>query len=322
LVSTIVWDVVGVGVNSVDSVLLLPEHLPPLAASAKVRLRAQTFRCGGQTATTLATCASLGLTTMYAGVVGRDEDARRVREALARRGVNLSHLIERDAATQTATVLVHLDTGSRVVLSTRDPRLSMRGDEVPIEALGAARVVHVDDVDINAAIEAAKAARAADVPVTSDLDQVSDRTEELLDLVTHPIFSEETPHLLTGIPDTEEALRDLRRRHSGVLCVTLGEHGAVALEGDRLHRHPGFPVAARDTTGAGDVFRGAFIYGLLRGWAVPGMLEFAAAAAAVSCTRIGAIDGVPMLDDIEPLLSSTGQRVASGRQLETPTRAR
>lgn len=298
----------GIGANSVDSVLLLPDHLPSMTASAKIPLRGQTWRCGGQTATTLATCAALGLKTKYVGVVGRDDEGRRVRETLAHRGINVTHLVERDAATQSATILVHMESASRVVLSERDPRLWLRPDDVPTEALTGARMVHVDDVDLGAAMEAAAAARAAGGLVTGDFDHVSDRTEQLLDLVTHPVFSEETPQLLTGIPDTEGALRDLRRRHPGLLCVTLGERGAMALDGDRLIHQPAFPVVARDTTGAGDVFRGALIYGLLRGWTVPNVLEFAAAAAAVSCTRIGAIDGVPTLDDIEPLIKTVGRR--------------
>lgn len=313
--SSVTWDVVGAGSNSVDNVLILPDSLPPLTVSTKIRLRAQSTRCGGQTATTLAACSALGLKSKYVGVVGRDEDGRRVREALAHRGVDVTHLLERDAITQAATILVRPDTGSRIVLSERDPRLSLRPYDVPTEALHGARIVHVDDVDMTVAVETAAAARAAGLPVTSDIDRVSGRTEELLSLVTHPVFSEEAPQLLTGIADPEGALRELRRRHTGVLCVTLGERGAMALEGDRLHYQPAFSVAARDTTGAGDVFRGGFIYGLLRGWSLPDVLEFAAAAAAVSCTRIGALDGVPTLEDVEQLLKGREPRpVASGQQ--------
>jgi len=301
-VSSVTWDVVGVGTNSVDSLLLLPEHLPSLTTSTKVRVRAQSVCCGGQTATTLGTCAALGLTTKYVGVIGRDEAGRRVREGLARRGVDVAHLIECEAATQTATILVHAESGSRIVLCDRDSRLRLRAEDVPIEALARARVVHVDDVDVAAAIEAARAARAAGVPVTSDIDHVSDRAEALLAVVSWPIFAEETPQRLAGMATVEGALRELRRRHAGVLCVTLGERGVIALEGDRLHHQPAFPVAVRDTTGAGDVFRGGFIYGLLQRWSVPRILEFAAAAAAVSCTRLGALDGVPTLDEVKQLL--------------------
>lgn len=306
--STVTWDVIGVGVNSVDNVLVLPESLPSLGVSTKIRLRAQSVRCGGQTATTLGACAALGLKTKYVGTVGRDESGRRVREGLSRRGVNVTHLIERDAATQTATILVSPENGTRVVLSDRNAHVSMRAEDVPSELLSAARVVHVDDANVAAAIEAAAAARAAGVPVTSDIDHLSERTEELVEMVTYPIFAEEVPQSLTGIPDPEGALRELRRRHPGVLCVTLGERGAMALEGDTLRYQPAFPVEVRDTTGAGDVFRGGFIYGLLRGWSVARTLEFAAAGAAVSCTRIGALDGVPTLEDVERMLKTAGSR--------------
>ena len=302
------WDVVGVGSSSVDSVLLLPEKLPTLAASTKIRLRAQSVCCGGQTVTTLGTCAALGLKTKYVGAIGRDEDGRRVREALTRRGVDGTHVVERDAATQTATILVHPETGLRVVLWDRDSRLPLRPEDVPVESLGDARIVHVDDVDVTAALRAAAAARAAGVPVTSDIDHVSDLTEDLLAMVTYPIFADEAPQLLTGMSDPEGALRELRRRHPGVLCVTLGERGVMALEGSQLHHQTAFRVPVRDTTGAGDVFRGGFIYGVLRGWSVPRILEFAAAAAAVSCTRLGALDGVPTLEDVERLLRVAGSR--------------
>ena len=127
-------------------------------------------------------------------------------------------------------------------------------------------------------------------------------------MVNYPIFAEEVPEMLTGIHDPEGALRALRRRHPGVLCVTLGERGALALEGDTPCHQPAFPVDVRDSTGAGDVFRGGFIYGLLNGWSVARTLEFAAAAAAVSCTRIGALDGVPTLEDVEQVLKTVGSR--------------
>jgi sugar/nucleoside kinase (ribokinase family) len=304
-----VWDVVGVGANSVDYVLVLPNQVPSLSLSTKVRLRAQSLRCGGQTATTLATCAALGLKTKYVGVVGGDENGRRVRDALVQRGINVTHLVERGASTQTATILVHPETGSRIVLWDEGRRPPLHADDIPLEILSRARIVHVDDVDEPAALEAARAARAAGVPVTSDIDHVSDRTEQLVAASTYPILAEEVPTLLTGISDPERALRALRPCHAGILCVTLGERGAMALEDEQLHVQPAFPVAAvRDTTGAGDVFRGGFIYGLLREWSVPRILEFAAAAAAVSCTRLGALDGVPTREDVERLLAVAGSR--------------
>jgi sulfofructose kinase len=63
-------------------------------------------------------------------------------------------------------------------------------------------------------------------------------------------------------------------------------------------------VQAVDTTGAGDVFRAGFIYGTLQGWSTELVLRFANAAAGLSCTRSGAIGGVPALEEIEALLEA------------------
>jgi len=121
--------------------------------------------------------------------------------------------------------------------------------------------------------------------------------------VTVPILAEHVPAALTGEDDIPRALRALRRDHHTMIVVTLGTRGAMLLEGDVVHHVPAFEVDAVDTTGAGDVFRGAFIYAMLRGDGPLELLRFASAAAAVSCTREGAMDGVPTLGEVERVLT-------------------
>jgi sugar/nucleoside kinase (ribokinase family) len=123
------------------------------------------------------------------------------------------------------------------------------------------------------------------------------------------MFAQHVPTRLTGTTDVEQALRILRKRHDQVLCVTLGEHGAMVLDGDRLYQEPAFSVQSVDTTGAGDVFRGGFIYALVHGQPMDQALRTANAAAAVSCTRLGALNGVPALDEVEALMASRKVRV-------------
>jgi sugar/nucleoside kinase (ribokinase family) len=86
-----------------------------------------------------------------------------------------------------------------------------------------------------------------------------------------------------------------------MVCVTLGRRGAMMLAGDRIYRVSGVPVDVVDSTGAGDVFRGAFIAALLRGDGPQDILRFANLAAALSCTRSGAIGGIPALGEIQAL---------------------
>jgi sugar/nucleoside kinase (ribokinase family) len=305
---TVPVDVIGVGANSVDVVCRLPDWPAPRGPCAKLRVTAQTVCCGGQMATALATCARLGLRVRYIGATGTDERGARIRGELLRLGLDLSYVVARQAINQYGLILLGDSTGDRIILWDRDERLRLTPADMPARAFASARLVHVDDVDEGAALHAARLGRDAGLPVTSDLDRITDRTEQLVEAVSVPIFAEHVPPALTGVSDPEGALRRLRARHDGLLVVTLGIEGAAALEGDRFHHSPAFRVDATDTTGAGDVFRGAFVYGLLQRWRVDRILSFANAAAAVSCTRLGALNGVPALEEVTALLGTVPVR--------------
>jgi sulfofructose kinase len=291
-------DVLGIGENSIDYVYRLPAHPIPGTATAKMPIASHVVAAGGQVATTMATCAALGLMAKYAGVFGSDANGERVREALETLAVDTRDAIVRGVPNRYALILVDERHGDRVVLYERDPHLNLRREEIRADLIRGTRLLHVDDVDEESAIAAARIAKEAGVPVTSDIDRVTRRTDDLLRAMTVPIFSEHVPRELTGEADPERALRALRQRHDGWLCVTLGSRGSMLLERDRLHHVPAFTVAVVDTTGAGDVFRGAFIFALLRGDTPDAILTFANAAAAVSCTRAGALAGVPSLDEV------------------------
>jgi sulfofructose kinase len=300
------FDVVGVGANSIDFVCRLPLYPEPSGPNSKLGIRSYDRSPGGQTATVLSACASLGLRTSYVGTVARDENGSIILDALKRHGVDTTRAILRDGANPFAVILVADDAavhGERIVLWKRPDEMKLTAADLPADVVSGARFLFVDDVDADAAIAAGKKAIAAGVPVTTDIEAVKPRTEELIDAVTIPIFAETVPRALTGEADPEAALRMLRNRHGGLLCVTLGARGAAALDGDRFVYQPGFVVDAVDTTGAGDIFRAGFIFATLRGDSPAAALRFACAAAAVSCTRRGAINSVPSLDDVTALLA-------------------
>src|SRR5262249_14973524 len=156
-----------------------------------------------------------------------------------------------------------------------------------------ARLLHVDDVDGEAAIAAGPAAIAGGIPVTSDLEAVKPHTADMLAAGTIPIFAGGGAGELAGGNGPQGALRGPRRPHMTLLCTTLGARGASMLAGDRFIHQPAYVIDPVDTTGAGDIFRAGFIHALLRGDPPEQILRFACAAAAVSCTRRGAINSVP-----------------------------
>jgi sulfofructose kinase len=296
------WDVIGVGATSVDYVYRLPELPAAEGPCSKIRISAHRVSCGGQTATALVSCARLGLRAKFAGVLGSDDNGTLVRDALVHNNVDVANAVVHDGPNQFAAILVDERTGERIVLWSRDDRIALRTQELAPSLLASTRVVHIDDVDQDSAIQISSTAASLGAEVTSDIDRVTHRTDELIAAVTIPILAEHVPTAVTGERDIERALRKLRRPQHRFMCVTLGAHGATILAGDTLHHEPAFPVDAVDTTGAGDVFRGAFIYALLLGESPQSMLRFANAAAAVSCTRAGAMDAVPELEDVKEML--------------------
>ena len=293
-------DVAGFGASSIDLVYVLPAYPAPDASRSKLPIQSHFISPGGQTATAMAACAALGLRAAFLGATGDDANGTRIRDGLTGHGVDLTHS-PIGGPQPYAVILLVEGQAERIVLWHR-PEFN----PVELPRSGAiiedARLLHVDDTDIDGAIAAATIARAAGRLVTTDIDRATDRTRELIALATHPVLAEHVPSLLTGEPDLERGLRRLRSLTPATIIVTRGVDGAVALDGDTVIDAPGFRVDAIDTTGAGDIFRAGLIAALLDGERLRDAMRFANATAAASCRRAGAIASVPTRDEVEEVL--------------------
>ncbi len=300
-------DVVGVGLNATDTLILLP-HYPALGS--KVEFHSADILPGGQVATAIAACQKWGLRTRYAGKVGDDRAAAIHRAEFERLGVEAHLVTATGCASQQAVILVD-DAGERTVLWKRDNRLTLQPEELRREWITSARALHLDGHDTAAAVAAAGWARDAGVPVIADLDDVYPGIEALLEKVDYLITSRDIPGRLVGDPDLRRSLPAARNRFGCRLAAaTLGHEGVLAWDGAQFYHAPAFQVKPLDTTGAGDIFHAGFIYGLLQGWALPRQLDFACAAAALNCTALGARGGVQPVECIEKLMAE-GARHAS-----------
>ncbi|HWU37371.1 MAG TPA: PfkB family carbohydrate kinase, partial [Candidatus Acidoferrum sp.] len=94
--------------------------------------------------------------------------------------------------------------------------------------------------------------------------------------------------------------------------VTSGERGSALYHGGEIIRAPAFAVEVVDTTGAGDVFHGAFLFGLLQGWEAPHILRFANAVSALKCTRLGGRAGIPRAEEVGEFLHRRGESIPDG----------
>lgn len=311
-----VVDIIGVGLNATDTLIRLP-HFP--AFNSKVEFRVSEVLPGGQVATAITACARWGLRTRYVGKIGDDAFGRLQQREMEKTGVEAHWVVAPGCQSQSSFILVDEESGERTVLWKRDPRLELFPSDLKEGWVRQARLLHVDGHDCAGATAAARIARSAGIPVTADLDNRYPGVEVLLENVDYAITSKEFPARLVGEDDLLMALPEMASRFGcRVVAATLGVDGVLAWDGARFYYSPAFDLSPVDTTGAGDVFHGAFAFALLRGDAIPRALEFSCAAAGLACTGVGARGSIRSLQEIEALIASGPRRrqAYSQEQLE------
>jgi sulfofructose kinase len=297
------YDVVGLGLNSIDLVAVVANYPP---ANSKQRLEHFERLPGGQIATALSVCARLGWKSSYIGRFGDDDLGDLSRSSLTRLGVDVApSTIAQGATNQFAVVLVDQGTGERTVLWHRHPDLAISPESVDRRAVTAGRVLIVDCHETAAAAQAACYARQAGMLTIVDVEKVRPGIKDLLVHVDALIAAEQFPIEYTGYDSPGRALEALSREFEAPLvCMTLGEDGSLARCGGREIRTPAFHVNCVDSTGAGDAFRGGFAAGCLRApdGEVEAVLRYANAVAALNCRALGARGSIPTAEEVDQLL--------------------
>lgn len=297
-------DLVGVGLNATDT--LIPLHQFPQPGS-KVQYSSRSVQPGGQVATTVVACQTWGLSTRYVGKLGDDDDARLHQEAFRRVGAEAQIVTVPGSASLHNIILIDA-AGERTVICQRNQQMVLQPSDLRREWIVNARVLHIDGHDTAAATQAASWARAANIPVVADLDDTYPGIEELVANIDYLIVSEDFSCRLMQDSNLESSLRRMNSRYGCRLsAATLGENGVLAWDGKQLHHSSAYRVPVVDTTGAGDIFRAGFIYGLLRDWPLDRQLDFSCAAAAMNCMAQGARGGIQPVSAIENLMATVAR---------------
>ena len=209
------------------------------------------------------------------------------------------------ATNQFAVILVDGRTGERTVLWDRDPALTVEPADVPRDAIVSGRILIVDCHQTAASAQAARYAREAGIPTILDVEKVRPGIADLLQNIDAIIAAQEFPAALTGHEQLGRALEAIGREFgAAIVTVTLGAEGTLTWCRGREIRTPGFQVDCVDSTGAGDVFRGAFAAGCLKSTdeELEDVLTYANAVAALNCRALGSRGGIPTPDEVEQLL--------------------
>lgn len=250
---------------------------------------------GGPVPTALVTIARLGGKTALIGKIGNDHEGQLVKEELESERVDTSPLlVDKRGRSPRAFVWVDQKSGKRTVVLNRLDSSEIKPRQIKVNLFGKARFVLLDGRDREANLHASRLARRYGCEIVIDVGSYRPAVKPLLPSTDYLVIGEEFSREFTGIKEIERALTTLYRRYRPrAVVITLGERGAVGTTDGSVFKQRGFKVKVVDTTGAGDVFHGAFVYGLVRNWEVPKAVEFGCACAAVKCTALGGRTGIP-----------------------------
>jgi len=302
-------DVVGLGLASLD-VLVRLRDIPTWQRGSS--MSAFALDGGGMAATAMAAAARLGARAGFVGTAGSDTAARIKVDSLAADGVDLSRLVARDGPErQVILVCVDESTGERVFCGLQSlGQEQLQPEELDRDYITSARCLHLDGFHYAAALQAAKWMREAGKTVVYDGGRTSGsigkETRALLEYVDVLICGSGFAPALTGRTDRSEAGRAALAAGPRIVVQTDGPGGSCTVAAEQQFCTPAFQVDVVDTTGAGDVFHGAYIVGLLRGWSLPFVAQFASAVAAVKCTRLGGRAGIPRFNEVMAFLKDRG----------------
>jgi sulfofructose kinase len=301
------FDVVGVGLNATDT-LILVDRFP--AYAGKVPFTREILSPGGQVASAMVCCSKLGLRVKYIGTCGDDERGRIQMESLQSSGIDIENVVvKKGCPNQTAYIIIDQSTGERTVLWQRNECLALKPGDIKPDMITQARLLHIDGHDTKAVEKAASIARAHDIPVTIDIDTVYHGFDRVLQHVDYLVTSSEFPVQWTGQADPLQALETIQNEYGmRVAAMTLGAHGSLARLDGKYVYSPAYVVNCVDTTGAGDVFHGAFCYAVLQGLPMREALDLSNALAALNCTALGARGKLATLEEAKKLMARAERR--------------
>ena len=296
--------VVGLGQCSLDC-LALVDSFPEIDTKKEVLLWDE--QGGGPVATALVALSRLGVDCAFHGVVGDDQEGTKIRQSLIDAGIDAGGLLMREmAASQKAFIVIERCTGKRTIFWRRPSGEALRPDELAADFLNGADFLLLDGLMKEASMHAALRAKEMDIPVMLDAGRVREGMIEIALLCSYVVASEEFAREIGYDGDAKRFGETIRNYGFGLTTITLGNKGSITFRAGEIINIPTFDVEAVDTTGAGDVFHGGYIYGIMKGWDIGAVVRFASAMAAMKCRKIGGRAGIAGLEEIIQFMGDRG----------------
>ena len=300
--------ILGLGTVVVDHQVFLKALPEP---DTKGEILSDRFQVGGPVPTALALLSRFGVETSFIGKWSTDEWGSMIEEDLGGSKVSIGNaLVHPQFRTGFAHVWVEKGTGRRSIAAYRGRHEIIEAD---LEGVDWSRygALHLDGWSTDAAIVAAEKMRATGGKGFLDLGSPKARLEELISRVDHVNCPRRLFEKLFPGESSEVVSARFLAYGAESVSVTDGTQGSwMTTEKGTIHQSA-FAIEAVDTNGAGDIFSGAMVFGLMQGWPHTDCLRFAAAAAALKCQRLGNRGALPSQAQVDSVLDGTSTGIES-----------
>jgi sugar/nucleoside kinase (ribokinase family) len=299
-----------IGGSSVDIILKIPRFPHP---DEKLVVDYIGHQAGGFIANTACAAAKLGASTAWAGVLGQDENGALMIKSFQEYGVDTSPARIDPYVTTDFTVIMVDPSGERTILVVPTSPAPPKLDAKFFAALEDTKIVYTQPqplewfTPIADAVHAGGGVMAVDVEANTLVK--GKQLEEILRKSDIVFCNRRGLEAYTDTGGLEQGTQMILELGPAFVCVTLGKNGAYLATRDKEYRVPGYKVPVVDTTGAGDCFHAAFLYGYLNNQPLDEVLHFANAAAALSVQELGPRAGIPNRGQVESFIKAQNSKV-------------
>jgi len=254
-----------------------------------------TLSVGGPVSAALILLSRLGVECQLVCSIANDEAGKIIKNKLEKEGIKIiPHL---QSKTKTNLIIVDQQTASRTIIKDQI-------NHQPIQHLSETLIKSVDliicDRHEELAFNEVLNKKNKETPIVIDPStEISKKILKMIKAASHPILPIESLHIIDPSQNLRNNLKKIQKIANKEIVITAGKLGSFSFDGKKIKFAPAYEIKAIDTLGAGDVYRGAYSYGILNNWQQEKILDFANLVSALQCIKIGNGSAIPSIREVE-----------------------
>lgn len=298
-------DVIGLGVSTVD-ILNVVDHFP---AYEEVQKSIDgIIDGGGPVATAIVTLARLGTKVLMIDSLGDDWRGKLIVDGFKKENVVVDNIkIHNGKSSSSATILVRKNDGARTIIFSPGNAPEISEADISTELISKAKYVHVNGRHWNACLRVCMIAKECGTKISFDggAHRYDEKLKQLIPLTDVCVVAKEFAFSCTKENNINYAAISILSEGPEIVVITDGFNGSWLFTKDvkGYHQKAFLQKDTIDTTGCGDSFHGAFIFGLCKGYNLFESMKIASAVAAINSKKLGGRSGLPAFEELSKFIS-------------------